>query len=102
MLYVNQQASINDEVLYWLEIPYPILLSLSSSGQYLDKLNKLMPEIFLPLRTPNHVIEENIRVKAAGVVWEYKYAAKISGHKRKQSNEKIHRVVVLSSDVILL
>ena len=48
--HVNHQASMNDEVLYFLEIPYPILLSLLSTGQYLDMLNKLMPEILLPLK----------------------------------------------------
>ena len=98
--YVLHQASIyGNRVLWWLEIPYPLLRSWSCSGQYVEELNSTMPHVLLPLKSPNERIEENVRIKAAGVIREYKVAQRSSRRNANKSHEKIYKLAVLSLEV---
>ena len=76
---------------------YPLLRSWSCSGQYVGKLNSRMPQILLPLKSPNEKIEKNVRIKASGVVPAYKVAQRDAT--QKNLNEGIYKLAVLSSEV---
>ena len=80
-------------------MPYPLLRSWSCSGQYVEKLKSTMPQVLLPLKSPNERIEENVRIKAAGVVREYKVAQRSSRRNANKLDEKIYKLAVLSSEV---
>ena len=82
----DQQKAIGNEVLWWLEIPYPLLRSWSGSGLNVEKLNSACEEAALPLRSPNKRIEENVRVQVTAVVRKYKAVQRVGGNSAKKLN----------------
>ena len=86
-------------MLWWLEIPYPLLRSWSNSGLYVEKLNSACEEAALPLKPPNKRREENVRVQVAAVIRKYRAAQRVGGNSAKTLNSKPYKLAVLSSEV---
>ena len=70
--FVEHQESIDNPVLWWLEVPYALLRSWSGADSFIKKLNNAMPDILLPVKSNSPRIEESLRVKVTMVAREYK------------------------------
>jgi hypothetical protein len=100
--FVEHQESIDNPVLWWLEVPYALLRSWSGADSFIKKLNNAMPDILLPVKSNSPRIEESLRVKVTMVARECKIKQRAGGRTAKKFDEKVFKMSVLSSEVTRL
>ena len=97
--YVRQQADLFNEIIFCVQIPWPLLciwhdLFQSVSGQnvnYIEVLNATVPDKWFVLKRNNKRIDELLRKECSAVS---SVCRRTKGRKRKSLNNKVYRLSI--------
>lgn len=104
LTYVRQQADLFNEIIFCVQIPWPLLciwhdLFQSVSGEhvnYIDVLNSTVPDKWFVLKRNNQRIDEVLRKECSAVS---SVCRRTKGRKRKSLNDKVYRLSVKRGEI---